>query len=107
VNATEYRSVVRALRYLIHTRQDLAHVVSYMSRFMAEPQEDHLPAVKRILRYIVSSRDHGVQYEWGKARDLVLLKCSLQSSSGILFYLGKNPITWQLQKQRSVTSSFH
>jgi hypothetical protein len=37
VNATEYKSVVGALRYLLHTRADLAHDVSYMSLFRAEP----------------------------------------------------------------------
>jgi methylase of polypeptide subunit release factors len=103
VNATKYRSMVGALQYLIHTRPDLAHAVSYVSRFTAEPREDHLIAVKRILRYIASSHDHGVQYERRKAIDLVLLGYSdsdlagdvddSRSTSGILFYLGKNPIT--------------
>jgi hypothetical protein len=37
VNATEYISVVGALRYLVHARADLAHAVSYMSLFRAEP----------------------------------------------------------------------
>ena len=73
VDATEYRSVVGALRYLVHTRPDLAHSVSYVSRFMAESHKDHQAAVKRILRYIAGTRDHGVDYAKGKAGELLLL----------------------------------
>jgi hypothetical protein len=115
VDATEFRSVVGALRYLVHTRPDLAHSVSYVSRFMAEPHEDHQAAVKRILRYIAGTRDHGVHYARGKAGDLLLLGYSdsdhggdvedNKSTSGVLFYLGRSPITWQSQKQKSVALS--
>jgi hypothetical protein len=115
VDATEYRSVIGALRYLVHTRPDLAHSVGYTSRFMAEPHEDHLGAVKRILRYVAGTQDHGVWYARGRAEDLTLLGFSdsdhagdvedSRSTSGILFYLGKNPITWQSQKQKSVALS--
>jgi hypothetical protein len=56
VDATEFRSVVGALSYLVHTRPNLAHSVSYVSRFMAQPHEDHQAVVKRILRYIVGTQ---------------------------------------------------
>jgi hypothetical protein len=115
VDATQYRSAVGALRYLVHTRPDLAHATSYVSRFMAEPHEDHQAAVKRILRYIADTHDHGIRYERGKAGELLLSGYSdsdhagdvgdSRSMSGILFYLGKNPITWQSQKQKSVALS--
>lgn len=49
VDATEYCSVVGALRYLVHTRPDLAHTINYVIRFMAEPHEDHEATAKRIL----------------------------------------------------------
>jgi hypothetical protein len=65
VDGTEYRSVVSALRYLIHTRPNLAHYVSYVSKFMAEPHGDHQVAVKRILSYIGGMHDHGVHYARG------------------------------------------
>ncbi|WVZ87388.1 hypothetical protein U9M48_034029 [Paspalum notatum var. saurae] len=41
VDATSYRSIVGGLRYLVHTRPDLAFAVGYVSRFMAEPRKDH------------------------------------------------------------------
>ncbi|KAK3121536.1 hypothetical protein QOZ80_8BG0655630 [Eleusine coracana subsp. coracana] len=104
VDGTEYRSVVGALRYLLHTRPDVAHAVNYVSRFMAEPHQDHQTAVKHILRYIAGTRDLRVQYTRDKAGELLLQGYSdsdlagdiedSRSTSGILFYLGRSPILW-------------
>jgi hypothetical protein len=41
VDATQYRRIVGSLRYLIHTRPDLAFAVSYVSRFMQRPTTEH------------------------------------------------------------------
>ena len=41
VDATLYRSIVGGLRYLGHTRPDIAFAVGYVSRFMEDPREDH------------------------------------------------------------------
>ncbi|XP_066351585.1 uncharacterized mitochondrial protein AtMg00810-like [Miscanthus floridulus] len=38
VDATLYRSIVDSLRYLVHTRPDIAFVVGYVSRFMKDPR---------------------------------------------------------------------
>jgi hypothetical protein len=51
VDATAFRSIVRSLRYVVNTRPDLAFAVGYVSRFLEEAWEDHLAAVKRVLRY--------------------------------------------------------
>jgi hypothetical protein len=82
---------------------------------MVEPHEDHLAVVKRILRYVVGTQEHGVRYARGRAEDLTLLGFSDSehagdmedswSTSGILFYLGQSPISWQSQKQKSVALS--
>ena len=37
VDATQYRSIVGCLRYLVHTRLDLAFSVGYVSSFMEAP----------------------------------------------------------------------
>ncbi|XP_052151740.1 uncharacterized mitochondrial protein AtMg00810-like [Oryza glaberrima] len=60
VDATAYHSIVDAPRYLVNTRPDMAFSVSYVSRFMAKPREDHLVAVKHILRYIAGTLEYGV-----------------------------------------------
>jgi hypothetical protein len=46
VNETEYRRMVGCLRYLLHTRPDLAFSVGMISRFMKRPTVQHLQAVK-------------------------------------------------------------
>ncbi|WVZ62952.1 hypothetical protein U9M48_012640 [Paspalum notatum var. saurae] len=60
VDATDYRSIVGGLRYLVHTRPDLAFAVGYVSRFMEDPREDHLAAVKHLLCYVAGTADYGV-----------------------------------------------
>jgi hypothetical protein len=62
VDATMYRSLVGSLRYLINTHPDLSFAVGYVSRFMEEPHEEHLAAVKHILRYIAGTCGVGLFY---------------------------------------------
>jgi hypothetical protein len=50
VDVTQYRRLVGSLRYLAHTRPDLAFSVGYVSRFMQRPTTEHQQAVKRIFR---------------------------------------------------------
>ncbi|MCH1922046.1 hypothetical protein L9G15_21830, partial [Shewanella sp. A3A] len=60
VDATQYRRLVGSLRYLTHTRPDLAFSVGYVSRFMQRPTTEHQQAVKRIIRYVAGTLDHGL-----------------------------------------------
>lgn len=48
VDATQYRSLIGSLRYLVNTRPDLAYAVGYLSRFMEKPATDHLAAAKHL-----------------------------------------------------------
>ena len=59
VDATLYWSIVGDLRYLVHTRPDIAFGVGYVSRFMEDPKEDHWAVVKRLLRFIKGTVDQG------------------------------------------------
>ena len=60
VDATLYRSIVGGLRYLVHTRSDIAFAVGFVSRFMEDPREDHWAAVKRLLRYVKGTVEQGI-----------------------------------------------
>ncbi|XP_066361231.1 uncharacterized mitochondrial protein AtMg00810-like [Miscanthus floridulus] len=62
VDTTQYRRLVGSLRYLAHTRPDLAFSVSYVSRFMQRQTTEHQQAVKRIIRYVAGTLDHGLYY---------------------------------------------
>ena len=49
--AKKYRSLVGSLLYAaISTRPDIAYSISYLSRFMADPDVQHLSAAKHVLR---------------------------------------------------------
>ncbi|XP_034604657.1 uncharacterized mitochondrial protein AtMg00240-like [Setaria viridis] len=70
----QYRSIISGLRYLTHTRPDIEFVVSYLSRFMENPCEDHTAAVKRVLRYVAETIGHGIVYsKRSKGRRLELI----------------------------------
>ncbi|WVZ59946.1 hypothetical protein U9M48_010027 [Paspalum notatum var. saurae] len=114
VDATQYRRLVGSLRYLVHTRPDLAFSVVYVSRFMQRPTTEHQQAVKRIIRYVAGTLDHGLYYPRcpGEAH-LVGYSDSdhdgdidtSKSTSGILFFLGKCLVSWQSVKQQVVALS--
>lgn len=57
VSAKEYRCIVGSLRYLTHTRPDIAYAVGVVSRFTEKPTVKHQQAVKHILRYIQGTID--------------------------------------------------
>lgn len=61
-DASEYRSVVGALQYLTITRPDISYAVNQVRQFMHQPTTTHWTAVKRILRYLKHTFDHGLFY---------------------------------------------
>jgi hypothetical protein len=114
VDATQYRRLVGSLRYVAHTRPDLSFSVGYVSRFMQRPTTEHQQAVKRIIRYVAGTLDHGLYYprcpgathfvgysDSDHAGDIDTSK----STSGILFFLGKCLVSWQSVKQQVVALS--
>jgi hypothetical protein len=114
VDATEYWGFIGYLRYLVHTRTDIAFAVGYVSRFMEFPTTEHLNAVKRILRYIMGTIDFGCHYRHG-GKELRLLRYNdtdmggdvdtRKSTTDVVFYLGSSPMNWQFQKQKVVALS--
>ena len=113
IDPTMYRSVVGSLRYLVNTRPDLAYSVGFISRFMENPTTEHLAVMKRVLRYVAGTLHFGCHYKRKKDPQLVGYSDSdmagdidtRKSTSGILFFLGDNTITWQSQKQKIVALS--
>ena len=114
VDAMRYRRIVGRLRYLIHTRPDLAFTVGYVSRFMQRPTTEHEQAVKRILRYVAGTSDYDLHYPRSpdaehfigySDSDLAGDIDTSKSTSGTLFFLGKCLISWQSVKQQVVALS--
>ena len=58
-----YRSMIGKLQYVVHRRPYIALVVGIVARFSANPRENHLMAVKRIMRYLKRIDDFGLYYK--------------------------------------------
>ncbi|XP_013601719.1 PREDICTED: uncharacterized mitochondrial protein AtMg00810-like [Brassica oleracea var. oleracea] len=95
IDATEYRRLIGCLRYLIHTRPDLAFSVGLLSRYMHEPKKSHGAALKQVLRYLKGYSDSGHCIDEDDGR----------STTGHIFYLNECPILWCSQKQETVALS--
>ena len=58
-----YQSAVGCLLYLLtRTRPDIAYAVGNVARFTAKPTKLHWSAVKRIMRYLNGTINHGLIY---------------------------------------------
>jgi hypothetical protein len=110
----QYLRLVGSLRYLTHTRPDLAFSVGYVSRFIQRPMMEHQQAVNRIIRYVAGTLDHDLYYprcpggahlvgyiDSDHTGDIDISK----STSGILFFFGKSLVGWQSVKQQLVALS--
>uniref|UniRef100_A0A2N9HDI4 Reverse transcriptase Ty1/copia-type domain-containing protein n=1 Tax=Fagus sylvatica TaxID=28930 RepID=A0A2N9HDI4_FAGSY len=107
-----YRSLVGALHYLTFTRPDLSFAVHQLCQFMQAPTNIHLTAAKRILRYVRGTIDHGLFYTSGPISLSAFSYANWagdpndrRSTSGLLVFLGNNPITWSAKKQLTISRS--
>ncbi|KAJ8773038.1 hypothetical protein K2173_028215 [Erythroxylum novogranatense] len=91
VDATLYRSVI-------------AYSVGVASRFMETPTEIHMAAVKQILRYLKGTLKSYKLMGYADS-DLAGDVDDRKSTTGVIFFLGENPITWSSQKQKTVALS--
>ena len=101
VNQTLYRSMIGKLQYVVHSRPDIALVLSIVARFSANPKEDHLMAMKRIIRYLKGTKEYGLYCKKNKKFELrayidtnwVGNIDDRKSTSGGAFFLGKGIVT--------------
>uniref|UniRef100_A0A2N9IMV8 Reverse transcriptase Ty1/copia-type domain-containing protein n=1 Tax=Fagus sylvatica TaxID=28930 RepID=A0A2N9IMV8_FAGSY len=105
-------NLVGALHYLTFTRLDISFAVHQVCQYMAAPTTTHLSAAKRILRYIKGTLFHGIAFTPGPLTLSVYSDADWagdpddrRSTSGLLVYLGSNPITWFAKKQPTVSRS--
>jgi Reverse transcriptase (RNA-dependent DNA polymerase)/Integrase core domain/GAG-pre-integrase domain len=115
VDQTKYRSIVGSLRYLLHTRPDLAYSVGIVSRFMENPKAEHMAAVKHILRYVKGTITLGCCYRRSSKEERNFVGYSdsdmagdvddRKSTTGVIYFLGENVVSWFSRKQKVVALS--
>ncbi|XP_074322794.1 secreted RxLR effector protein 161-like [Apium graveolens] len=114
IDPTEFKSMIGGLRYLVHTRPDIAYAVGIVSRFMEKPTVVHKYAVKRIIRYVKGTLEFGLVYSRNSANnmlvgysdsDLAGQTDDRKSTRGMVFYMNNSLITWVSQKQWCVALS--
>jgi hypothetical protein len=102
VDATNYRSLVGGLQYLMLTEPDLAFAVNKFCQFLHNHTTVHWTVVKQILRYIKGTIDIGLKIiksnsifisafsyaDWGGSVD------NRRSTSGFAVFLGPNLVSF-------------
>ena len=59
-----YRSMIGSLMFaMIATRPDLAFAIGVLSRYCNNPDDTHYLAVKRVLRYLLTTQDFALTYQ--------------------------------------------
>lgn len=110
---TYYRSITGALQYMTLTRPDLAYSVQQACLFMHDPRLPHLNHVRRILRYLKGTLDHGLTITTSSPASLTAYSnadwagCpdTRRSTSGYCVYLGDNLVSWSSKRQLTVSRS--
>ena len=110
---TWYRSVLGALLYLAEkSRPDVCFAVTRLCRYMHNPRQTHVTALKRIVRYLIGTIDLSLKFTKGQS-DIVCYTdadfgndvLSGKSVSGTMVYLFGNLVHWQCKRQHFVALS--
>ncbi|KAL4569482.1 hypothetical protein LXL04_025120 [Taraxacum kok-saghyz] len=120
----QYRQLVGALQYVTLSRPDITYAVNKACQFMHSPTENHWTAVKRILRYLHGTSDHGLRinhnsdavlhaYTDAKFNSLSAFSDAdwagcpddRRSTGGFAICLGSNLVSWSARKQKTASRS--
>jgi histone deacetylase 1/2 len=112
-DGTFYRSITGALHYLTLTRPDIAYAVNQACLHMQAPRDAHWNLVKRILRYLRGSINHGILISANQSTELLAYSdadwagCpdTRRSTSGYCVFLGDSLVSWSSKRQTTVSRS--
>ncbi|RKK17238.1 hypothetical protein BFJ67_g17769, partial [Fusarium oxysporum f. sp. cepae] len=108
-----YAKAIGSLMYaMLGTRPDIAFAVSLCSRYLGNPTNEHVQAVKRIMRYLRGTIDLELVFS-GPLRPLVGYTDSdwagdhdtRRSTAGYVFNVGTGAISWSSKRQPTVALS--
>jgi hypothetical protein len=113
VDSTLYKSLVGSLLYLTTTRPHIMYATNLVSRFKESPKDSHWKMAKQILRYVARTLNFGLWYTKSDSNQLFGYTDNdfpgslddSKSTSGHVFLLGMNLISWASKKQPIVSIS--
>lgn len=113
IDETRYRQAIGSLQYLSLTRPDISFSVNKLAQYMHSPTELHWAALKRLLRYLKGTINHGLHLKKNCSLELVAFSDSdwggdldqRNSTTGYILFLGQNPVSWKSVKQKIVARS--
>ena len=107
-----YWQIIGALQYCIITCPNISYVFNQLCQYMHRPRTPHWQVMKRVLRYLKGTVNHGLFYtpsplqlhtycdsDWAGNPD------DRRSTSGYGVFLGKNLVSWSSKKQNVVSCS--
>ena len=115
VETHKYQMIIGSLTYAsTATRPDIAAAVGTLSKFMSKPGKEHWEGIKRVLRYIKGTVNHGLIYS-ANINDTLLQEYSdadwagdvdtRRSTSGYVYQIFGNTVSWSSKSQNSVAKS--
>ena len=111
VEASLYRSIIGTLLFAANClRFDICFAVGLLSRFLQNPEKNHLSAANRSLRYLNSNpltinydSSTNVNFAGYSDSDWAGDIADRKSVGGYMFLINGKPITWSSKKQVSVS----
>lgn len=109
-----YREAIGSSMYLmVATRPDIAFAIGVVSRFMEQPTEAHVNAVKRIMRYIKGTVKYGIRFDARAGKVLIGSSDAdyagdtetRRSTSGRVIMFCGGAVSWGSERQKSVSLS--
>ena len=113
MSSIPYASAIGSIMYaMLCTRPDVAYALGIVSRFQADPGEDHWKAVKNFLKYLRRTKDIFLVYGGSDLKLEAYSDSSFQSDpddsksiSGYVFTLNNGAVSWKSTKQQTVADS--
>jgi transposase InsO family protein len=113
-----YRAIIGKLLYLRFTRPDILFALGQLCKFVSDPGPEHFKALKRLLRYLAGTRSFGILYRRNSAAGASSMQLDAfsdsdwagdvdnrRSTTGFLFRINGNPISFSSKQQNTVALS--
>lgn len=110
-----YRELIGCLTYLmLSSRPDISIAVNFLSRFQSAATDTHWIHLKRVLRYLQGTKEFSLEYKRSETADPLVGFADAdwgsdiddrRSTSGFVFKVFGNTVSWTSRKQATVSLS--